>query len=106
MLREIRAADVVVDGLVLGAYGGTAIQAMAAGRLVLGNVNATVREALPDLPIVQAYPDTVVDVLRDVAARPDHYRAIARRGPAFHARYHDGRYSVAQLGGFLSEAVA
>jgi hypothetical protein len=58
------------------------------------------------VPIVQANPDTIVDVLRDIASRPDDYRAIAAKGPAFHARFHDGSYSVAQLAGFLDMAVA
>ena len=108
MLALIADADVLVGGLRLGDYGGTEIQAMAAGRVVVGNVSPRVRSRIPDpVPIVQADPSTVQDVLRDIAANPDRYRDIAAQGPAFHERYHDGRYSVAALGAFLgTEAVA
>jgi hypothetical protein len=102
-LAAIRDADVVIGGLVLGDYGGTEIQALAAGRVVVGNVSQRVRRRL-DVPIVQAEPNTLADVLRDIVNRPDQYRSIAAQGPAFHARYHDGRHSVAALADFLGLA--
>ena len=43
-------------------------------------------------------------VLRDIVARPDHYRAVAAQGPAFAAAVHDGRLSAAALAGFLGRA--
>lgn len=102
-LAAIADADVVIGGLVLGDYGGTEIQAMAAGRVVVGNVSPRVRDRLPEAcPIVQADPATLRSVLHDIVVRPEHYHEIAARGPAFHARFHDGRFSVAQLAGFLA----
>ena len=54
------------------------------------------------IPIVQATPETIVDVLRDIGAHPDRYRRLAAEGQAFSRRYHDGRASVAALGDFLA----
>jgi len=101
ILRAIAEADVVVGGLRLGAYGGTEIQAMAAGRVVVGHVSEGVRAMLPELPIVEANPDTIRDVLRDIANDPDRYAEEAARGPMFHAIYHDGRFAFDQLADFL-----
>ena len=102
MLAEIARADVVVGGLRLGSYGGTEVQAMAAGRVVVGHVSPAMRSDLPDLPIVEADPATIVSVLRAIAADPDAYRPVAERGPAFHARWHDGRYAAAQVAGWIA----
>lgn len=105
MLRAIGEADVVIGGLVLGDYGGTEIQALAAGRVVVGNVGARVRSRMSvPVPIVQAEPDTLADVLRDIARRRDAYRELAAAGPPFWAEYHDGRRSVAALSEFLGLA--
>ena len=103
MLAAIRSADVIVGGLVLGDYGGTEIQGLAAGRIVVANVSERVRSRMPvPVPIVQADPSTITEVLRDIAAHPDDYVHLSEEGRAFHAQFHDGRYSVEQLGGFLS----
>lgn len=95
-------SDMLIGGLVLGDYGLTEIQGMAAGRVVIGNISDRVLRRMPEPPpIVHATPDTLQAVIADVLANRDRYRAFAERGPAFVERYHDGRYSVAQLRGFL-----
>lgn len=95
-------SDILIGGLVLGDYGLTEIQGMAAGRVVIGNISERVRRRMPaPPPIVHATPDTLQAVIADVLANRDRYRSIAEQGPAFVEKYHDGRYSVAQLSGFL-----
>jgi hypothetical protein len=99
-------ADVVLDQFALGIYGVAAAEAMAAGRLVVSHVTDFVRETVRaetgrELPIVEATPDTLLDVLADIRDRREHYRAIAARGPDFVAAVHDGRRSAAVLAPFL-----
>jgi hypothetical protein len=101
-LAAIAEADIVIGGLVLGDYGGTEIQAMAAGRVVVGNVSERVRRRMPvEVPIVQATPDTLPVVLADILADRPRYRELAEAGRGFAERFHDGRYSVGQLADFL-----
>lgn len=93
-------ADVVLEQFRIGIYSTTAVEAMAAGRLVLAHISPDVRavaerESGMPLPIVDADPDDIEAVLCDVAARPDHYRAIAARGPAYGAT---SRRSVRRAG--------
>jgi len=99
-------ADVVLEQFRLGIYSTTAIEAMAAGRLVIARVAPDVRriaeaEAGMPLPILDAHPDELEDVLADVALAPERYRGLAARGPAFVRTLHDGAYSARVLAPFL-----
>jgi glycosyltransferase involved in cell wall biosynthesis len=92
------AADVILDQFRVGDYGVGACEAMAAGRLVLTHVTAQVRDAVErragmPLPIPEVTIDSLEDVLRDIAARRDHYRALAATGPEYVRRLHDGSFS-------------
>lgn len=90
--------DILLDQFRAGDYGVAATDAMASGRLVVSHVSDQVRETVRDLsgldlPIVEANPDTLEQVLRDVLARRDHYRRVAAEGPGFVRAVHDGTLS-------------
>lgn len=102
----IGASDILLEQFRTGTYSVAAIEAMAAGRLVVVHLHEQVRQAVRqaaglEIPIVSATPATLERVLRDVVARPEHYRAIAAQGPAFVAAVHNGRLSAAALAPFL-----
>jgi len=102
----VREADIVLDQFRVGSYGVAACEAMAAGRLVVGHVSKQVRIAAAEaagmpLPIVEADPDTLESVLREIAAAPDSYRTAAAAGPEFVKRLHDGAHSARALASFL-----
>lgn len=91
-------ADVFIDQLRVGDYGVAACEAMAAGRLVVSHVSDQVRSAVQtasgmELPIVEANPDTLEDVLRRIVAEPAAYRSTSAMGPEFIRTVHDGRLS-------------
>lgn len=107
----VRSADVVLDQFSLGIYGVAAVEAMAAGRVVVSHVSDFVRDTVRErtgweLPIVEATADTVVDVLADIGERPEHYRDLAANGPAFARDVHDGRRSAETLSSFLGVPAA
>jgi glycosyltransferase involved in cell wall biosynthesis len=98
MRRRIAAADVVLDQFVLGHYGHTSVEALAAGRVVLANVSERNRERIPDpVPVVQADPETLEEVLREVLKDPSAALAAAEAGPDYVRRFHDGEASSNQL---------
>ncbi|MGM7672157.1 hypothetical protein [Microbacterium sp. A93] len=106
MPERFAAADIVLDQFAIGSYGTTSIEAMAAGRLVIAHLHDQVREHIRtvtgrEVPIVEATPATLEHVLRDIIARPEHYREIARLGPGFADAVHDGRLSAEVLAPFL-----
>lgn len=101
MPAVIRSADVIVDQITGDAYGTAGVEAMASGRLVLAGIHGT-RAKMPEAPpIVDVDPDTLGDVVRDIAAHPDSYRTRAQAGPDFVRRWHDGTQSATRLRAFL-----
>ncbi|MBF0673473.1 MAG: hypothetical protein IR160_12905 [Salinibacterium sp.] len=98
-MRDVYAdADVVLDQFRLGAYGVAACEAMAAGRLVVGHVLQSVRDRVEketglQLPVAEATPDTLEELLLSVAADREAWIAKAGEGPAFVEQVHDGRLS-------------
>jgi hypothetical protein len=95
-------ADVVLDQLLIGCYGVTAVQGMLGGRLVLAHVPDRVRARLPgSLPVVEVTPATLAYVVTHVTQEPSAYRATAAAGPAFARDVHDGRHSATVLADFL-----
>lgn len=107
MPTEVAAADIVVDQLLVGSYGVAACEAMAAGRVVVGNVSDAVRSRVRDetgyeLPIVQATRADLEAVLRRLAAHPAERNAAAVAGRAFVEQVHAGTRTRSALAEFLA----
>ncbi|MGU3644455.1 hypothetical protein ACLBXX_05755 [Microbacterium sp. C23T] len=93
-------ADVVIDQIRVGSYGVAACEAMAAGCIVVGHVAEHIRERVAaltglELPIVEATPATIEDVLRGLA-RSDGAE-LRSAGVAFVHAVHDGRLAARAL---------
>jgi glycosyltransferase involved in cell wall biosynthesis len=95
-------SDVVLDQFALGSYGAMAVQALAAGRVVIGHVTESVRSRIPrPVPIVEATPEDVAAVLLDVLADVDRARAISAESVGFARALHDGRVAAEVLDRFF-----
>lgn len=104
--REYREADLVVDQVAMGLYGVAAIEAMAAGRVVLAYVGESVRERIRQVtglavPIVEVTAETLRERVEALLADRDGARAAAGAGPAYAREVHDGRLSARVLSGWL-----
>ncbi len=88
-------ADVVVDQLVTGWYGGISVEAMALGKPVVAYVADEDAARAPanlvhELPIVRATSDSVHAVLRELlTTRRGELVELGRRGRSFVERWHD-----------------
>lgn len=99
-------ADIVLEQFRIGTYSVAAIEAMAAGRVVVAHLHDQVREHVRsthgrEIPVVEATIDSLESVLLDVLARRDHYRGIAATGPAFVNGLHNGSATAEALRPFL-----
>ena len=93
-LARVVAADLAVDQLNIGWYGGFAVECMALGRPVVSHIREDSPEDNPfgnELPIVRADPASVRDRLRDLVADRERLRELGRRGREFVERAHDPR---------------
>jgi glycosyltransferase involved in cell wall biosynthesis len=95
-------ADIVVDQLLVGWYGGFAVEAMCLGKPVVGYIRkADLGPLSPDfvhdLPIVGATPATIKDVLRDLlTSRRGELPELGRRARRFVEKWHDPRRIVGE----------
>lgn len=109
MPAALAEADIVVDQLVMGLYGVGACEAMAAGRVVVSYVGDDVRARVRattglDLPVAEAGPDTLADVVAGIVTDRDAARELAAAGPGFVREVHDGSRAAAALAGWLFPA--
>lgn len=94
----LREADIVIDQLALGSYGVVALQAMACGRLVIGNVSDRVRDRLEEpLPVLQAEPPDLQEVLVEVLGDIARARSLADAGRDYITSFHAGEVSADRL---------
>lgn len=94
--------DVVVDQLGLGSYGVLACEAMAAGRVVVGDPSEHVRDVVRretgcELPINVTSAAELEWCIRSICADPAAARDRGAAGPTFVAEVHDGRRAAATL---------
>ncbi|MER6999064.1 glycosyltransferase [Streptomyces sp. NPDC000410] len=102
-MRElVRSCDLVLDQFTTGSYGTFAVEAMAAGRPVIGYISDEVKAVTEGaLPIVNATPDTLRTVIESLL---DDRAATARVGHAsvgFARTHHDGTRTAQVIKAFL-----
>lgn len=89
-----RRADLVIDQVLLGWYGGFAVEAMALGRPVLAYIREDDLHFVPegmrsDMPIIKASPDDLDDVLEQVFRDRHGLPELGRRSRRYVERWHD-----------------
>ena len=89
-------ADLVIDQLLAGWYGGFAVEMMAMGKPVVCYIRAEDLRFVPpgmvaELPLVPARPDSLEDDLEAAIARRSEWPAWGRRGREFALRWHHPR---------------
>jgi hypothetical protein len=101
-LRRMAAADLVIDQLRIGWYGGLATEAMSLGRPVIARLETADRERLPaamnaELPVIDADAASLDDVVAALAGDPAERRRRRLAGRRFVERWHDPRAIAAAM---------
>lgn len=105
MPARIRDADIVIDQLALGSYGVLALQGLSSERLVVGHVADHVRARVPGpLPIVEAAPEGLAEVLDELLSDRSSHQDLAAEGRRYVERCHSGRLSAERIAQFLGLA--
>ena len=101
--RRYREADLVVDQLLGGWYGGFAVETMALGKPVIAYLRESDLHVLPpdmraELPVINATPATIYDVLKNwLTVRRHVLPERGRAGRAYIERWHDARAIAKRL---------
>lgn len=110
MPRLVGQADLVIDQLGMDLYGVASVEAMCAGRLVVAQVGEFIREQTSDrcgldVPIIEADPNTIYEVVKDVATKPADYVHLVSEGKRFVGTVHSADKVAEALNLFLQTEV-
>jgi glycosyltransferase involved in cell wall biosynthesis len=86
--KHFEKADVAVDQLLIGWYGLFAVEMMALGVPVVSYLRDDLKKYAPNLPIVSANPDNLVEVLEKLVSKQGLREKLGRRGPGFVREFH------------------
>lgn len=90
LYREIEDCDIYVDELRCGSYGVTATEAMAAGKATVSFIRPDLVNKYPsDLPIVNANPESIYEILRRLVTDADFRIQRSEAGRRYVEKYHD-----------------
>jgi glycosyltransferase involved in cell wall biosynthesis len=90
VLQRARSAHLAVDQLMIGAYGAFAVEMMALGLPVVCRIRSDLRLQYPaDLPLVDADPATIYEVLDRLLGEPEAWPELGRRGAEYARREHE-----------------
>ena len=99
----IREADIVVDNLITGDYETVSLEAMAAARVAVADIQRAVAAALPEAPVFRAETADFVERMRALIGDVELRRSLAARGRPYVERLHDAPVIAERLLGFYSE---
>ena len=93
-MRRFRQADLAIDQLHIGWYGGFAVEMMAMGKPVVCYIREEDLRFVPpamaaELPIIRATPKSLTKVLAELLRDRDHLAEIGRRSRRYVQRWHD-----------------
>lgn len=104
VIRMFAEADIVADQFIGGAFGYTALEAMALGKPVMTFVRgADLVEAPHECPLINVTPDTLVEVLRWCVTHRDSLARIGAQGEAYVRRWHSVEAVAARFGDLYRE---
>lgn len=104
VIELFKKCDLIADQFIGGAYGYTALEAMALGRPVLSYVRTRdLVEAPEECPLINVTPDTLEEVLTWVLNNREKLPAIAAQGRSYVQRWHSVDAVALRLGELYQE---
>lgn len=96
--EKICEADIVIDQLILGAFGTTTLEGLALGKPVVCYVSQSLKKALPlENPIVNANPDTIHQELEKLIVDSTMRNEYGKKSRIYAEKYHDADKIALQL---------
>jgi len=97
LYKEIAAADMVIDQMLVGFYGLLSIESMAMGKPVVCYIREDIASGSPaEMPVINANPDNIYDVLKEVLSDPAKLIEIGIRSREYVEKYHNAKIIAKQ----------
>ncbi len=91
-LRIGAEADIIVDQLLIGAYGTFAVEMMALGKPVICYIREDLQKYYsPNMPLISANPKTITQTIKDVIHKRGKWAEIGQQGMSFAEQTHDSQ---------------
>jgi glycosyltransferase involved in cell wall biosynthesis len=105
-LQIMQKADIFLDQFIGGHHGMAALEAMAYGKPVLCYIKPSlIGETPPDIPIVNANPDNLIEILEPLLQDGKLRHEIGRRSREYVEKYHDAFKLAHQLVEIYNEVI-
>ncbi|MCU0441499.1 MAG: glycosyltransferase [Bacteroidia bacterium] len=106
--RHIQSCDLFIDQLIIGSYGMATMEALASGKPVICYLKPSVTKyELPlDCPIINANPDTLETVLRQLLINTKQLSVVGNESRNYALKYHDINQALPQLIEVYNKAIA
>lgn len=83
-------ADIVIDQILIGAYGFFSVEAMALGKPIICYIREDLRKKYPkDLPIMSATPNDIYEKLKILVENPSIRHTLGLKGREYVEKYHN-----------------
>lgn len=83
-------ATLVIDQLLIGAYGHLSVESMAMGKPVVCFIRDDLQSKYPSaLPIISANPDTIYSTLKELLNNPGYFKSMGKRSREYVMQNHD-----------------
>ena len=106
VILKMSEADILIDQLIIGAFGTTTLEGMALGKPTVCYLDDVLIKKLPsDCPIVNANPDTIYSALESLLSNPESRNNIGMRSRKYVEEHHDADKIAAQLMKIYEEVI-
>lgn len=100
--RRLERADVVIDQIYIGWYGGLAVESMALGKPVVAYIRESdlihiPKEMAKSIPIIRVTPQSLYNTLEDIIDHKEMLRGIARNSRNYVEKWHDSKKIAAGI---------
>ncbi len=97
LYKEIEKSDLIIDQMLVGFYGLFSIESMAMGKPVVCYIREDIANRSPkDMPVINANPDTLFNVLKEILMNPGKLPEIGKRSREYAENYHDAKIIAKQ----------